>query len=46
MALRIGKFAGNGPGLWLRMQQDCDLWHATEKMSVELSKMRTDRRNP
>ena len=21
MALRIGKFAGNGPGLWLRMQR-------------------------
>ena len=24
MALRIGKFAGNGPGLWLRMQQSYD----------------------
>ena len=33
MALRIGKFAGNGPGLWLRMQQNYDLWQATEKMS-------------
>ena len=21
MALRIGKFAGNGPGIWLRIQQ-------------------------
>ena len=28
MALRIGKFAGNGPELWLRMQQGYDLWHA------------------
>jgi addiction module HigA family antidote len=27
MALRIGKFAGNGPGLWLRMQQAYDLWY-------------------
>lgn len=41
MALRIGKFAGNGPGLWLRMQQNCDLWHTTEKISVELSKIET-----
>ena len=41
MALRIGKFAGNGPGLWLRMQQNYDLWHTTEKISVELSKIQT-----
>ena len=25
MALRIGKLAGNGPGLWLRMQQSVRL---------------------
>jgi plasmid maintenance system antidote protein VapI len=25
-ALRIGKFAGNGPALWLRLQQAYDLW--------------------
>ncbi len=41
MALRIGKFAGNGPGLWLRMQQNYDLWYTTEKLSVELSKIQT-----
>jgi addiction module HigA family antidote len=41
MALRIGKFAGNDPGLWLRMQQNYDLWHTTEKISVELSKIQT-----
>jgi len=28
MALRLGKFCGNGPALWLRMQQAYDLWHA------------------
>jgi len=39
MALRIGKFAGNGPGLWLRMQQAYDLWHAEQRMEVELSKI-------
>lgn len=41
MALRIGKFAGNGPLLWLRMQQAYDLWHAENKMSDELSRIQT-----
>ena len=39
MALRIGKFAGNGPGLWLRMQQAYDLWYAEHRMKDELSKI-------
>lgn len=39
MALRIGKFAGNGPELWLRMQQAYDLWHAERRMVEELSKI-------
>ena len=41
MALRIGKFAGNGPGIWLRMQQTYDLWHAERRMKEELSKIET-----
>ena len=41
MALRIGRFAGNGPGLWLRMQQSYDLWHAENRMRDELSKIET-----
>jgi addiction module HigA family antidote len=41
MALRIGKFAGNGPGIWLRMQQAYDLWHAERRMKDELSKIET-----
>ena len=41
MALRIGKFAGNGPGLWLRMQQAYDLWNAENRMAGELSKIET-----
>ncbi|MCP3962952.1 MAG: HigA family addiction module antidote protein [bacterium] len=36
MAVRLGKFCGNGPGLWLRMQQSYDLWKANEKLSEEL----------
>jgi antitoxin HigA-1 len=36
MALRIGKLAGNGPGLWLRMQQSYDLWHTEQSLRDEL----------
>jgi plasmid maintenance system antidote protein VapI len=39
MALRIGKLAGSGPGLWLRMQQAHDLWHTERQMEAELSKI-------
>jgi antitoxin HigA-1 len=36
MALRLGKFCGNGPGLWLRMQQGYDLWKAEKELADEL----------
>jgi len=36
MALRLGRFCGNGPDLWLRMQQAHDLWHARERLGAEL----------
>ncbi|HWN45637.1 MAG TPA: HigA family addiction module antitoxin [Thermoanaerobaculia bacterium] len=39
MAVRLGKFCGNGPGLWLRMQQSFDLWHAQQRLSDELKKI-------
>lgn len=35
-ALRLGKWCGNGPGLWARMQQTYDLWHAERAMSTAL----------
>ncbi|MDM8550636.1 HigA family addiction module antitoxin [Desulfobacterales bacterium HSG2] len=41
MAIRIGKFAGNGPWFWLRMQQEYDLWHTEQRMKDELSKIET-----
>jgi addiction module HigA family antidote len=40
MALRIGEFLGNGPELWLRMQQDYDLWHARNAMKPTLDRIR------
>ena len=39
MALRIGKFVGNGPGLWLRMQQAYDLWHAESRIADQLTEI-------
>ena len=39
MALRIGRFAGNGAVLWLRMQQAYDLWHTENRMADDLSKI-------
>lgn len=28
MAVRLGKYCGNGPDIWLRLQGAYDLWHA------------------
>ena len=39
MAVRLGKFCGNGPGLWLRMQEAYDLWHAERRLIKELDKI-------
>jgi addiction module HigA family antidote len=44
MALRIGKFVGNGPGLWIRMQEEYDLWHAESKLAAELRRIQTAKR--
>jgi len=41
MALRLGKFCGNGPGFWLRMQQAYDLWHAERALRKVVAKIPT-----
>ena len=41
MAVRIGKFCGNGPELWLGMQQALDLWDARERLAGEIQKIPT-----
>jgi addiction module HigA family antidote len=41
MALRLGKFCGNGPELWLRMQQAYDLWHAERALRKEIEQIPT-----
>ena len=40
MAIRLGKFCGNGPGLWLRMQQAYDLWHVEQQLKKELARIK------
>ncbi len=41
MAVRLGKFCGNGPGLWLRLQQTYDLWHAERALANTLERIPT-----
>ncbi len=43
MALRLGKFCGNGPAIWLRMQEAHDLWHAERAMADELARIKPAR---
>jgi addiction module HigA family antidote len=37
MALRLGKLCGDGPDIWLRMQQAHDLWGLRREMADELA---------
>jgi addiction module HigA family antidote len=39
MALRLGKFCGNGPDLWLRLQQAHDLWKARQALGDQLDRI-------
>jgi antitoxin HigA-1 len=39
MALRLGRWAGNGPGLWLRMQGAFDLGQAERRLGDELARI-------
>ncbi len=41
MALRLGKFCGNGPDLWLNMQKAYDLWHAERELADVLKTIPT-----
>ncbi len=39
MAVRLGHFCGNGPQLWLTMQQNYDLWHAEHRLRDTLKRI-------
>jgi len=36
---RAGKVLGNGPEIWLRMQQAHDVWEAETELADELEEM-------
>lgn len=39
MAVRLGRFCGNGAAFWLRMQAAYDLWHAERRLRDEVEKI-------
>ena len=39
MALRLGKVLGNGPNVWIGMQQKYDLFHTEQNMAEELDQL-------
>lgn len=39
MAVRLGKFCGNDPDLWLSMQGRYDLWHAERTLRQEIERI-------
>lgn len=41
MAVRLGKFCGNGPGVWLRLQQAYDLFRAEQSLEGEIEQIPT-----
>ena len=41
MALRVGKFCGNGPEVWLNMQMRRDLWDARHAIGDQLDTIQT-----
>jgi antitoxin HigA-1 len=41
IAVRLGKLFGDGAAVWLRMQNEYDIWHAERDMRAELSTIPT-----
>jgi addiction module HigA family antidote len=39
MAARLGKYCGNGAGLWLRLQVAFDLWRTEQDLQKELARI-------
>lgn len=46
MALRLGKFFGNGAEVWMRMQADVDLWDTRQKIADALDAIKTVKHSP
>jgi addiction module HigA family antidote len=41
MAVRLGKLCGDGPRIWLAMQQAHDLWQAERDLAAEVQTIQT-----
>jgi addiction module HigA family antidote len=41
MAVRLGKFCGDGPDIWLRMQMAHDLWQAKRDLAESVKQIPT-----
>jgi antitoxin HigA-1 len=41
MAVRVGKLCGNGPRIWLAMQQAHDLWRAERELADQVARIPT-----
>jgi addiction module HigA family antidote len=38
LALRLGRYLGTGPDLWMRMQAGYDLWKAEQELGEKIAK--------
>jgi addiction module HigA family antidote len=43
IALRVGKWVGNGPEIWLRIQGQYDLWQARKQGEPKVKKAKRQR---
>src|SRR5437879_1791045 len=39
MAIRLGKLCGNGPDLWLTLQNRYDLWEAKRRLGKQIARI-------
>lgn len=46
MAVRLGRYCGNGAAFWLRLQDAHDLWHAERKLVEEIRHIPVPPDNP
>ena len=40
-AVRLGKWCGNGPQIWIALQRDYDLWGAEKRLGAKIGKIPT-----
>ncbi len=41
MAVRLGKWCGNGAAIWIALQRDYDLWEAERKLAKKIAAIPT-----